>query len=434
MAESQPVTTRVIFKFWLPLSVTWLMMSAEGPFIAAIIARMADPKFNLAAYGIAFSFALVVESPIIMMLSASTALVGGRDSYLKLRNFSYILNLAITLVMMAALAPPVFRLLVHTLMGLPEPIARITYLASLLLLPWPAAIGFRRFYNGIMIRSDRTRWVAYGTVIRLATMSFTALTLFRLDVLPGACVGAAALSAGVVTEAVASRLMVHRIIRALPDVGARIGLSYGEIARFYYPLALTPLLALGVMPLVTVFVGHSRFPIESLAVIPVVHSTSFIFRSSGISFHEVSLALMGDDWQGFRALRRFAVGMGLAVTALYALVVLTPLSGLWFERVAGLTPELGRFALLPAQLLLLMPALEVMLSFQRAVLVHARKTAPITWATAVEVGIILLVLLGTTRGFGWIGAVAAMTAIFVSRVIHNLVLRAPCRRARPAGV
>jgi len=434
MSASRPLDTRTILKFWLPLSATWLMMSAEGPFIAAIIARMDDAKFNLAAYGIAFSFALVVESPIIMMLSASTALVGGRDSYLKLRNFSYFLNLAITLVMLAALAPPVFRLVVHTLMDLPEPIARITHLASLLLLPWPAAIGFRRFYNGIMIRSDRTRWVAYGTVIRLSTMTLTALGLFRLGGLPGACVGAAALSTGVIAEALASRFMVHRIIRELPAVSARIGLTYGEIARFYYPLALTPLLALGVMPLVTVFVGHSRFAIESLAVIPVVHSTTFIFRSSGISFQEVSVALMGEDWSGFGALRRFGQGLALIVMGLYALVVLTPLSSWWFGHVAGLSPELSRFALLPATLLLAMPALEVMLSFQRAVLVHARKTAPITWATAVEVGLILLLMLVTTRSLAWIGAVAAMTAIFASRTVHNLVLLAPCRRARPAGI
>ncbi|MBC8192482.1 MAG: hypothetical protein H8E18_08885, partial [FCB group bacterium] len=45
----EQLTARKIFKFWLPLAGTWLMMSLEGPFIAAIIARLVDPKFNLAA-------------------------------------------------------------------------------------------------------------------------------------------------------------------------------------------------------------------------------------------------------------------------------------------------------------------------------------------------------------------------------------------------
>ena len=51
------------------MAATWLMMSVEGPFLAAVIARLPLPKFNLAAYGVAFSFALIVEAPIIMLMS-----------------------------------------------------------------------------------------------------------------------------------------------------------------------------------------------------------------------------------------------------------------------------------------------------------------------------------------------------------------------------
>jgi len=63
-----------ILKFWIPLAATWLMMSLEGPYLSALIARLPDPKFNLAAYGIAFSLALIFEAPVIMMMSASTSL------------------------------------------------------------------------------------------------------------------------------------------------------------------------------------------------------------------------------------------------------------------------------------------------------------------------------------------------------------------------
>ena len=67
------LTHRKIFTFWLPLAGTWLMMAVEGPFLAAIIARLPNPKENLAAFGIAFAFAAIVEPPVIMLLSASTA-------------------------------------------------------------------------------------------------------------------------------------------------------------------------------------------------------------------------------------------------------------------------------------------------------------------------------------------------------------------------
>ena len=54
--------TRSILAFWIPLAATWLMMSVEGPYVAAIIARMPDAAFNLAAYGMAFSLAWLGSS------------------------------------------------------------------------------------------------------------------------------------------------------------------------------------------------------------------------------------------------------------------------------------------------------------------------------------------------------------------------------------
>jgi len=420
------LTQKKIFYLWTPLAATWLMMSMEGPFLAAVIARLADPKANLAAFGIAFSFALIVEAPIIMIFSASTALVTGRTSYYRLRNFTYTLNAAITVIMLIVLWPPVFRFIAEGLIGLSPDIARLTHITTALMLPWPAAIGYRRFYQGLLVRSGRTRLVAYGTVVRLATMAAVATTLYASGRVPGACVGTAALASGVVLEAIASRFMAHRTARHLRELEEESPPSYRDIAHFYYPLALTSVLTLGVHPMVTFFIGQSRFALESLAVLPVVNSFGFIFRCFGISFQEIGVALMGVRNSGLPALRRFAVRLSVGTSAAYALVVLTPLAGLWFSDVSGLSDELTAFALGPARIILLLPALEVLLSLQRSLLVNVRRTAPITWATAVEVMGILLVLAAAIRGFDAVGATAAACGYLVGKLAHNLVLIRPC--------
>ncbi len=56
--KTEELTLKKVFYFWVPLAATWLMMSVEGPFLSAIIARMSNPVYNLAAYGVAFSLAL----------------------------------------------------------------------------------------------------------------------------------------------------------------------------------------------------------------------------------------------------------------------------------------------------------------------------------------------------------------------------------------
>lgn len=421
---TQPLTQRQILLFWAPLAATWLMIATEGPFLAAVIARLPEPTYNLAAHGVAFAFAVLIEAPVIMLMSAATALVEDRDSLRRLRRFSYALNLGTTLLLLAVLVPPVYRFVMLTLVGLPEEVARITYGALWLYLPWPAAIGYRRFLQGVMVRAGRTRLVAYGTVLRLTAMAGGALTGALLLDIPGAWVGALALSCGVVGEALAVRLMAGSTLRELrgrEPTGASV-LGYREILHFYYPLALTSLIGLAVHPMLTFFMGRAVSPVESLAVFPVVQALSFVFRAVGLSFQDAAIALLGRRHEHYPELRRFAAGLGLATTAGLAAVVFTPLADVWFVTVSGLSRELTAVALLPARVIVLLPALSVLLSLERAVLVQGRRTRPITMATATEVATVAVLF--TLLGFGldWVGATAAFTAFLGGRFLATVYL------------
>jgi len=426
-------TQRYIFLFWAPLALTWLMMAVEGPLLAAIIARLPAEKINLAAYGVAFAFAILVESPVIMLMSASTALVEDATSYRRLRNFAHGLNILSTGLLLVLLAPWVYGPLMTGLIGLPQEVADLTYVALWILLPWPAAIGVRRFLQGILIRSDRTGLVAWGTMIRLAAMATTAFTLYWTSDLPGALVGATALSVGVVMEAMAAWWMARKSVAALRTVRAEpahqgAAMSYRGIAGFYYPLALTSLIGLTIQPMLTFFMGRAPSPLESLAVFPVVHSLSFIFRALGLSFQEVGIALMGKDHEHFPELRRFSFTLAVLVAGGLGLVAFTPLVNVWFEVVSGLTPELAAFAITPTRIIVIFPALTVLISLERAILVTGKRTGPITWATAVEVLLIAALFPVFGWGVGMIGVTAAFLAVVVGRLGSTAFLAVPSRR------
>jgi len=188
-------------------------MSVEGPFLAALIARSSKPEFNLAAYGVAYSLALIIEAPIIMMMSASIALVKDKQSFYKLRNFTYAANGLITVVMLILVTPPVFYFIAEGLIGLPTEVARLTHIATIILIPWPGAIGYRRFYQGILINNNLTRRVAYGTIIRLMSMSLCAIALYFSGIVEGVIIGAASLAFAVIMEAIAVRFMVWETIK-----------------------------------------------------------------------------------------------------------------------------------------------------------------------------------------------------------------------------
>jgi hypothetical protein len=420
---TERLTYRRIFIFWGPLALTWLMMAFEQPFLISFIARLSNAKLNLAAFGIAGSFAMIIEAPIIMLMSASTALVTGHHSYRRLKLFTDMLNLGVTVIQLIMLIPPVFSFIVIRLMGVPEEIATIAHTALIIFLPWAASIGYRRFYQGILIRNNLTRRVTYGTLVRLSVIVMMGLLLYSAGI-QGAYVGAGAMSLAVITEAISTRMMASGTLKELitkeDTENGKINLR--SIAIFYYPLALTSILSLGVHPFITFFLGRSYMAVESLAVLPVVNSLVFIFRSMGLSFQEVNIALIGRQRQNYRILRNYAICLGIAVTVMASVMAFTPLANLWFVNVSGLSSELADLSYLPLKIMILLPALTVLLNFQRSLLVINATTGPISKATAVELTGIITVMLLCVVFLDLIGVVAAAIAFIAGKSLSTMYL------------
>src|SRR6056297_2474471 len=114
------LTQKQIFLFWVPLAALWVFMSIEQPGINAVLARMAEAKVNLAAYGITLSIALIIESPIIQMLSAATALSDGIYNYRKLLHFMHLMATVLTAVHVILAFTPLYTLLLERVLEIPS--------------------------------------------------------------------------------------------------------------------------------------------------------------------------------------------------------------------------------------------------------------------------------------------------------------------------
>jgi len=421
------LTNKKILNFWFPLSATWMMMAVEGPFLTALIARLPEPVYNLAAYGVAFAIALILESPVINMMSASTALAKDSESYVRLRTFIILISLAVTFLLTVVVIPPIFDFLTIDLIKLPERVSHLTHLGVVLLIPWPGAIGIRRFYHGVLIRNNQTRKVAYGTAIRMISMATAALFFYNIVNVRGIILGAASLTVAVCSEAIATRFMAKKVInKVLATPAVETPMTQKEITKFYTPLALTAFISLGVHPIVTFFIGQSRMAVESLAVLPVLNGLVFIFRSFGLSYQEAAIALLEsrEDY-----IRNFAIGMAVATVSTLGIVSLTPIADLWLITVAGLSDSLAQFSRLPLILYTIFPATTVAISFQRALLVATKNTNPVSMASVLEVFGITTVMLGLIYYADFVGVSAAIIAYTVGRTISMIYLAKSSKQA-----
>ena len=438
IVANTPVTHRHILSSWSPLALSWIMMAVEGPYLTALVARLDQPKINLAAFGVAFAFGLLLESPVIMLMAAAAKLVKDRVSLQTVQKISLALSIACTVAMGILTIGPFFRFWAQGLLSLPNELLDPLWWAVVLMLPWPGFIGIRRFYQGVLIASGLTKRLAVGTAIRLTTMSATAFVLFKTQPIHGAAIATASLSVGVICEALFTVRVARTTKQALkakdPEDNSET-ITVKSFARFYWPLVLTTLIGMAIQPFVSFALSHSKDPIASLAVLPVIHGIVFFFRAIPLSFQEIIITMLGKSMDSKQTLKVFATYLAIILTVIMILLSCTPLAGFWFAHVAGLPDNLLNFAKWPLILNIGVPSLSLWLCWQRSLCIHYQNTKPVTLASAVEIGLVCVVmLLAIVADINLSGIIVAMFALSFARLAANLYLSAVRKRAEAIAV
>jgi len=430
-ASTRPHPMRIVFSTWWPLAASWLMMGLELPAVSAVIARLADPEIHLAAYGgIVFPLALLVESPIIMLLAASTALSRDWDAYRRLRQFMFRAALSLTVLHLVIVLSPLYDFIVGHLLHSPPEIRGPARIGLLIMTPWTASIAFRRFQQGVLIRFHRAKWVGAGTMVRLlANLCVLGAGLWIRDI-PGIIVGATAVAAGVVAEAIFAAFSVRPVLRHLmperrPEEPP---LSWRKLFHFYVPLALTPLMSLLVLPILSAGMGRMPRALESLATLPALSGLIFVLRSLALAYNEVVVALF-ERPELKAALMTFTRVLTVVLTLLLSLLALTPLGDVWFRHISGLPPSLASLGAVGLVIAIALPGLGVFQSWYQGILVAIHRTRGISEAVGIAligVGITIVagIFLGTIPGL-WVGMIAQL----VGNLLQTLWLKWRCQKA-----
>lgn len=372
---------RTIFALWLPLAISFELMMLEGPTVQGAMGRLAAPELHLAAWGLTMSLSLLIESPVIMLLATAIALVQDADSYHALRRFMLTLAGACTLLTALIAFTPLFDLIAGGIMGQPLPIVAAARPAMQIMLLWTAAIAWRRFYQGVLVRYGQTRRVSWGTAVRLSVVVCVATALSALHRVPGVQVGAYALMAAVIAEAFATTLFALPIIRG-QGAGFRSqglekeekkrrreektetnqstiynpqsstdssfilhpsSLSQREIWKFHAPLAATTLLTLLAQPMTAAALARLPNKTATLAVWPVVSMLLLVMRGWGLALQEITVS-QAKNPASHAPLRRFTLLVGLTTTLATALIAFTPLLNVYVGSILHLPPDLHQMA------------------------------------------------------------------------------------------
>lgn len=423
---AQEVSANRVVRFYLPLAANAVLMSVETPVVIAGVSRLPDAELQLAAYGVltALSWWLVnLGAPLI---HTGNTLGRTRRSFLLLRNFSLATCALATLLAAAIYFTPAYDFVVQGLLGASEPIAKAALPGTQLMVAVSFTIGYRRFYQGLLIRHGYTSIIGWCTLVRVVVVVVAVWAGVSLGSLSGATMAGAALSASASVECAVVAVFAEAILRRRHgprwEPGTAFRLDYGAVLRFYAPLAVMMLLTGMSRPVITAAMNRLPEPILSLAAFPVAYGVFNLVYAPLYPLVQIIIALVKDR-TSYDVVVRFARAACLAGTLALFLATLTPAVDLYLSVVLGVPSQVRLAAVPAAQVLSLYFVVQAFHNEYQGLLVAARRTLYPQIASAVNMAVLALVLaLGVVLG-GLPGVVIGSLAYVVGFAAEAVVLR-----------
>jgi progressive ankylosis protein len=315
-----------LWKQFIPLSLSDVTMALGDPLTTTTLAHLADSRINLAAVGVAKTIAIFCESPIIMLLHASNALAPTQSSRQALWKFTLIASGAMSLLMAIIAIPNIFTIVGEGWLGvIPKLIPTVRSVIIITIL-WPLAIGWRRYFQGLLIHSGQSNAVAQAGIIRLLVV-IGILAIGFITKSNGAIVAAMSLVWGVIAEAIAATYLAQKLgATTLPEIIStpQLPKDLAEVWKFYAPLGGTMILVWGSRTALVGIVARANDGVIALAAWPAAWGLVLVIANSTRMVQQIIIRnrkLMPDQ-----LLITFAITVGIICSLILLLVSGTPLS------------------------------------------------------------------------------------------------------------
>lgn len=411
-----------LWRKFLPLSLSDVAMALGDPLQAMALTRLPQPQTTLAAMGVVKAVANLLESPIIMLLHAATALSASAAARRSLWRFTLLASVVLSSLFATLALPPGYTWLMRRVFGATPEIAATAYPAFLLMIAWPGLIAWRRYFQGLLIRAGQGRCLAWASGGRLLALA-TGLVAGVLQHAPGAQVAAGSLILGLLVEATLATGFAYAwgatAWPAESEESLALPSTTAGVARYYLPLAFTMLLVWSGRALVIALVARAIDGVLALAVWPTAWAFVILIANSTRMVQQLILA-HAHELPG-RILLGFALSVGVGASALLAGLAFSSGGHGLLLRLLGGDRLLALAALPVLQWGSLVPLLVALQNALQGWIILAGRNWQLQWATAGG----LVVTLGLTGGLvvnGNPGGLAAILGILAGLAVEVALL------------
>ena len=180
-----PLSTRAMLDFYIPLSLTQVLILIAYPIGSAAMSRMPLPLLSLAAWPVVGAVRYITGGFGGAYNEVVVALVERRHSSRPLFRFAVVIAGAATACLVVITIPAVSTAIFADLMGLAAPLPAMVHKSLYILLPMPAIAVAQSYFQGMILHGRRTRSITEAVLIFLGVVTVALIA----GVLCGGAVG-----------------------------------------------------------------------------------------------------------------------------------------------------------------------------------------------------------------------------------------------------
>jgi len=411
--QGELVSMRKILIFFIPLGLAAGMVSISHAIIQRTLAVSPYPEVTIAGYAIAMSVFTIMERPANLLRQTCTTLVGDRLAFNVMTRLTGLLLLFTmcfgVLIGYSPLGEFVFRKLFHAddqLLTAIQEAYRILMFVTIF-------SALRCLYQGVIIRSMRTKWLTIGMLVRLPVMYLVSLYFIHIQGTVSGRVGALIFLSGMMVEALVSITEGRTLVRKLPERSDSLSLSPStqisklkHVLPFYAPLLYSSFIAVAIGPSINALLGKTSNIQLAIASYALALAVTNIVISFFTYVHQIVLNFYRKD---AKMVIRFALLANMIPALIIGLIAYTPL-GLWIMgHVMGVSGPLLRESVAVLRVFTLLAFVVPWVDFCNGLVLLQQRTKLMMWSQAGNlVMTVTTLLIATAVAPSWNGSIGAM--------------------------
>lgn len=374
------------------------------------IASLPNGGLNLASFGIAKSLANFFEAPIIMVLHASNALAQDRESSKKFLRFTIVFSLFLSGLFLCLSIPSIFEFIGAKIFSLSYEISDTTRQIIYFIFSFPFIIGWRRYFQGLLIQQKKNNVVAHASLVRLFFVIGIPLLGLQLSWTGLAC-AIGSLMGGLIAEAIYVTyycLKIHRFDKVEMQHTEALPKTYSGIFSYYFPLGYSMIVIWGTRTLLVFLLSFATDSEISLILWPIIWGIVLVVSNGTRMVQQVYISSKKDFSEG--AIKKFCFSVAAAFSLLLILLITTPWGISILELSMGQLVEYNNLIISCLGYFFLFPALTTLQNILQGELIIHQKTKAVGIA-AIPSHVLLVIIAYTLIEMNISGMIALAIAL-----------------------